>query len=94
MMIEPIGESGVDHIDYTLAMDLDAVLVSATTMSKAEARRLRRNGAVEINGDKVGRRYVLLDDGDVVRVGKRQWFRLEGLDWAKEEWLRQRLTRS
>lgn len=45
--------------------------------SKSEARRLIKQGAVEINGQKVYETNLNIEDGAILRCGKRFWQRLK-----------------
>lgn len=60
----------------TKKADLDDVLVEAgLAESKSAARRLREQGGVRVNGERVG--SVKLESGDVVQVGKRRFVRIK-----------------
>ena len=48
--------------------------------SRSEAKRLIRQGAVEIGGKKVDEEKVTITEGDVVKVGKRRWARIVSAD--------------
>lgn len=58
---------------------LDLVLLARPGQSKSEARRLIRQGAVELNGNKLEDPDfdLLLKTNDILKVGKRGWFRIE-----------------
>jgi tyrosyl-tRNA synthetase len=58
---------------------LDAGLVK----SLSEARRLLAHGAVEVNGAKMSSNLVKLEDGDVIKVGKRNFLKI--VDSAKRK---------
>ena len=58
---------------------LDAGLVK----SLSEARRLLAHGAVEVNGTKMSSNLVKLEDGDVIKVGKRDFLKM--VDSAKRK---------
>lgn len=61
----------------TLATPLAVVLADAgAAASRAEAKRLIRQGAVELNGARAAEQPVELRDGDVLKVGKRTWLRI------------------
>ena len=64
---------GADSIDAQLAA---LVLSSGAAASNGEAKRLIKQGAVSINGEKVAGPTAMISDGDVLRVGKRQWRRI------------------
>jgi len=51
---------------------LDAGLVK----SLSEARRLLSQGAIEVNGSKVSSELVKLEDGSVIKVGKRSFLKM------------------
>ena len=44
--------------------------------SRAAAKRLVKQGAVSLNGEKVSAQTVELADGDVLQIGKRAWLRI------------------
>ena len=44
--------------------------------SRAAAKRLIKQGAVSLNGEKVSAQTVELGDGDVLQIGKRAWLRI------------------
>ena len=61
----------------TLTAPLAVVLADAgAAASRAEAKRLIRQGAVELNGARAAEQPVELRDGDVLKVGKRTWLRI------------------
>ena len=64
---------GADSIDAQLAA---LVLSSGAAASNGEAKRLIKQGAVSINGEKATGPTTMISDGDVLRVGKRQWRRI------------------
>ena len=56
---------------------LAAILADAgAAPSRAEAKRLLRQGAVQLNGERVGEQPVELREGDALKVGKRTWLRI------------------
>ncbi len=65
--------AGADSIDAQLAT---LVLSSGAAASNGEAKRLIKQGAVSINGEKAAGPTAMISDGDVLRVGKRQWRRI------------------
>ena len=65
--------AGADSIDAQLAA---LVLSSGAAASNGEAKRLIKQGAVSINGEKAAGPTASISDGDVLRVGKRQWRRI------------------
>lgn len=61
----------------TLTAPLAVLLADAgAAASRAEAKRLLRQGAVELNGARAAEQPVELRDGDVLKVGKRTWLRI------------------
>ena len=64
---------GADSIYAQLAA---LVLSSGAAASNGEAKRLIKQGAVSINGEKAAGPTAMISDGDVLRVGKRQWRRI------------------
>lgn len=65
--------AGADSIDAQLAA---LVLSAGAAASSGEAKRLIKQGAVSINGEKADGPTAAISDGDVLRVGKRQWRRI------------------
>lgn len=57
---------------------LDVAMQTKVPASRSEARRLIEQGGVELNGSKITDPYFTTHakDGDVLRVGKRNYFRL------------------
>ncbi len=57
----------------------DLVLLSKTADSKSEARRLAKQGAVEINGEAIKDVYEVLklNSGDIIKIGKKNFFRIK-----------------
>ncbi|MDE1153667.1 MAG: tyrosine--tRNA ligase [Micavibrio sp.] len=58
---------------------LSLVSLARPGKSKSDTRRLISQGGVEINGDKLQKadETLLVQTGDILKVGKRGWFRLE-----------------
>lgn len=60
--------------------DISKVLYSiGATQSRTMAKRLIKQGAVEINGEKVGL-FAPICDGDIIHCGKRFWGKLRNSD--------------
>jgi RimJ/RimL family protein N-acetyltransferase len=57
----------------------DLVKLTRPGKSKGDTRRLIQQGGVELNGDKVENpeEQLLLKTNDILKVGKRNWFRIE-----------------
>ena len=65
--------AGADSVTAPLA----AILADAgAAPSRAEAKRLLRQGAVQLNGERVDEQPVELREGDALKVGKRAWLRI------------------
>ncbi len=58
---------------------LSLVALTRPGKSKSDTRRLIAQGGVELNGDKLLRpeEMLLLQTGDILKVGKRSWYRIE-----------------
>jgi tyrosyl-tRNA synthetase len=58
---------------------LDLVTLARPGKSKGDTRRLLRQGGVELDGKKLNNpeMELLLRTGDILKVGKRNWFRIE-----------------
>lgn len=58
---------------------LDLVALTRPGKSKSDTRRLIKQGGVELNGDKLQapEEELLLHTGDILKVGKRSWYRIE-----------------
>jgi tyrosyl-tRNA synthetase len=73
-----------DTGDGQLVLDLPALLAEhGVAPSKAEARRLIRQGAVEVNGAKVRTdeaHALVVSAGSVIRVGKHRFLRVVDAD--------------
>lgn len=58
-------------------VDLVGLLVTAAAAkSKAEARRLLNQNAVEVDGKRVTEPTAVLKDGSIIKVGKRRWIKI------------------
>ena len=44
--------------------------------STSEARRLIKQGGIKINGEKISEEKILINDGDIIQVGKRKFAKL------------------
>jgi len=65
-------------------VDIDWLLTSqGVVKSKGEAKRLRMQGAVEMNGKVVKEARVALEDGAICRIGKRRFIRIVNTDAHK-----------
>ena len=70
---DEMPEFAVDEGEAALA----ALLHDAgAAESRAAAKRLIKQGAVSLNGEKVSAQTVELGDGDVLQIGKRAWLRI------------------
>ncbi|MGO1505534.1 MAG: tyrosine--tRNA ligase [Brachybacterium sp.] len=63
---------------------LDIVTTARPELSRSEARRLLTGGGVELNGRRltVPEEALTVHGGQVLRAGRRRWFRLEPVDPA------------
>ena len=81
---EDMAEFVVEPADGALVIDVPSLLVDAgLAPSKAEARRLVRQGAVEIDGLKIDSKQaaeVAVGHGTVIKVGKRRFLRIVDAD--------------
>ena len=48
--------------------------------SRSEAKRLIRQGAMEVGGRKVTGETVAVAEGDVIKLGKRRWVKIVSAD--------------
>ena len=71
MSIETIVTKSLGEV-----INVSKLMVALGTWSRAEAKRLIRQDAVEIDGEKVGD-IATIWDGSVLHVGKRFWCRVE-----------------
>jgi tyrosyl-tRNA synthetase len=73
-----------DTPEVEVERDITRLLFDAGLVkSRSEARRLLDQGAIEVNGRKVSSNLVKLEDGDVIKVGKRDFLRM--IDSAKRK---------
>ena len=57
--------------------DVVAIIVRAGLAASAtEARRLIRDGAVEVDGERIEGRMAVVEPGNVIRVGKHRFLRI------------------
>lgn len=73
-----------DDIPTLAVMDPEIVAVELVALarpgkSKSDTRRLIQQGGVEINGDKllVADEKLMVRTGDILKVGKRSWYKIE-----------------
>ena len=56
---------------------IDLLVKTKLAPSKSEAKRLVKQGAVEIDGNKIsGYQDIRISGGEVIKVGKRKWVKL------------------
>ena len=61
-----------------LTVALPAVITDAgAAASRAEAKRLIRQGAVQLNGERTEQQQLELREGDILKVGRRHWLRIQ-----------------
>ena len=70
-----------DHIeDFNVSTDIvtwaDLLVAANLASSKSDARRLVRQGAVKLNGNKVDIETLDFQSGDILKTGKRNYIRL------------------
>jgi tyrosyl-tRNA synthetase len=66
-----------EEVEHTHIVSLPQLLVTLGLVnSKSEARRLVRQGAVEINGKTSTEFVTLIREGSIVRVGKHRFLRI------------------
>ncbi len=63
--------------EIELREDLITTLSYASQQSKSSIRRLLRSGAIKVNGRRVENEQEILKSGDIVHVGKKQWFKIK-----------------
>jgi tyrosyl-tRNA synthetase len=74
---EEVAEYGIGFDADVMTIDLGDVLVaSAVASSRAEARRLLRQGAVEADGSRVTEARWPVRRGAILRVGKHRFLRI------------------
>jgi len=67
--------------DIGRGADITKVLVETEVVkSRGEAKRLIRQGAVEIDGVKIIEDEITLREGSIIKVGKRRWVRIVNAD--------------
>lgn len=72
-------------LEVEVQRDITSLLVEAgLAKSRSEATRLLAQGAIEVDGEKVGTSLVNLKDGSIIKVGKRRFLRM--VDSAKRKW--------
>jgi len=72
------------EVEVEVERDIPRLLLDAGLVkSLSEARRLLAHGAVEVNGAKMSSNLVKLEDGDVIKVGKRDFLKM--VDSAKRK---------
>ena len=61
-------------------MALDLVMELDAASTRSEARRLIQQGALTVSGNRVNEPHhaVDLEDGTIVKIGKRHWYRVRG----------------
>lgn len=61
-------------------MALDLVMELDAASTRSEARRLIQQGALTVSGNRVNEPHhaVDLEDGSIVKIGKRHWYRVRG----------------
>jgi tyrosyl-tRNA synthetase len=82
--IEKLHASSIESRDDsgrpTFYMASAALVESGMAESRSEAKRLIRQGAVEIDGIKVTEDKIALQDGSIIKVGKRRWVKIVDTD--------------
>ena len=74
-----------DKVEIEVWRDITSLLSDAGLVkSRSEARRLLAQGAIEVDGVKVSTDKVILNDGSVIKVGKRGFLKM--VDSAKRKW--------
>ncbi len=69
------------YADGTSNVDITMILVWGKAVeSRAQARRLLAQGAIEVDGDTVSDQQVMVRDGSVIRVGKHRFLRIVNAD--------------
>jgi tyrosyl-tRNA synthetase len=74
-----------DKAEIEVLTDITKLLLEAGLVkSRTEANRLLAQGAIEVDGEKVNTSLVTLQDGSIIKVGKRRFLRV--VDNAKRKW--------
>jgi tyrosyl-tRNA synthetase len=74
-----------DKAEIEVLTDITKLIFEAGLVkSRSEANRLLAQGAIEVDGEKVSSNLVTLNDGSVIKVGKRRFLRM--VDRAKRKW--------
>ena len=64
-------------LEIEVQRDITSLLVEAgLAKSRSEANRLLAQGAIEVDGEKVGTSLVSLKDGSIIKVGKRRFLKM------------------
>jgi tyrosyl-tRNA synthetase len=72
-------------LEVDVQRDITRLLLEAGLVkSRSEARRLLAQGAIEVDGLKVSTNHVTLNDGSVIKVGKRGFLKM--VDSMKRKW--------
>ena len=78
VVVSDVGR-GYDEAFVTKAREVEIIpflIEHGLASSKSEAKRLLRQGAIEVDGKRVAEEKVLIPDGAVLRVGKHQFLRV------------------
>ncbi len=51
-------------------------LATGSGESKGQIKRLLKEGAIKVNGEKVSDMDVTLEDGDEIQIGKKRWYKI------------------
>jgi tyrosyl-tRNA synthetase len=74
-----------DELKIEVSRDITSLLLEANLVkSRAEAKRLLSQGAIEIDGKKANSNLVVLKDGSIIKVGKRGFLKM--VDSKKRKW--------
>ena len=77
-----LAELGQDSQRVSMS---DVLLGTATVATRGEAKRLINQGAVEVDGQKVGTERIEVRDGSIIKVGRRRFIKIVRQDNPKKE---------
>lgn len=66
-----------EHMEELPLLDDLIATLAQTGESKTQLRRLLDEGAIKVNGERVGENSLVLQKGDEVQLGKKRWYRID-----------------
>ena len=73
--VEQYSLAELGHDGQLVSMS-DVLLGTATVATRGEAKRLISQGAVEVDGQKIGTEKVEIRDGSIIKVGRRRFIKI------------------